>query len=367
MLLSIYIIILCLNFFLAIKEKSFNFIILITNIYIFLLLFGARDRLDLKSYLIVYDLFKGNISNPQILFYGLIRFFNYLNYSFFGFRGVFIVLCLLFIYIFAKKISLNIHLVYASYMSYLIFLDYIQLRNFIASSIFYIALIFLIRQEKKWRIWYAFFITIAALIHSSFWIYFILLFIPTKEGNYTKIVKTITIFALLFSIMAVFFRNYLSFISEAVSIVDSSKGSSYAARATNFGGLYFISLHIFITFSIGQLLKNFDNFQYFQILSNYNVNISKIKQSLKMIFLVDLFAFTLCPFVVFSITFYRLLRNLYLMNIIGFSLYGLKNRPIWVFILFTSYIALWAFVEFNGINLERLILPLFETNVLFLD
>lgn len=365
MLVAFFTLVLGMNLFLAVREKVFNFLIVLTNFLLFFAISGSRDDLDLKSYLIIYDLFDKIDVGYQFLFYGVTKFFHILGFSFFEYRGIIVSVCLLCMYIFFRKLSLNIHLMYSFYMLYLCFLDYIQFRNYFGASLFYIALIFLVLQKRHWKIWFSVFIVLAAMIHSSFWVYLIFLMIPSEKWGNARMVKTIALMAFVFSIVAVFFRNTLSFTADVISIVDSEKTMRYAELTTNFGGLYYIFLHLFSTFSMGMLARQYNNPLENEYALSVDGNLINVRRIVCTIFYIDLLSFAFCPLVVFSITFYRLLRNLYLLNVIGFSIYGLKNRPIWVFSLLLIYLFLWIFVEFSGGNFNRLVMPLFETNVYF--
>lgn len=365
MLIALFIIILGVNLFLAFWEKTFKCVILLTNFLIFVLLTGSRDEIDLKSYLIIYDMPDIVENGFQILFYGLMKNFHHLGFSFFEFRGLIFGISLFCIYVFFRKISLNMHLMYSFYMLYLLFLDYIQFRNCFGASLFYVALLFLVLQKKNWKIWFSVFVVLASLVHSSFWAYLIFLLIPSERWENAKMIKTIALLAFSFSIFVVFFRNALSFTTDVISIVDGEKSLRYAERSTNFGGLYFIFLHLFSSFIIGLMSWKYDDFHGGHYALKVDGELINVKRSLRMIFYVDLLAFALCPFIVYSITFYRLLRNLYLLNIAGFSIYGLKNRSVCMTFLLVFYSILWIFIEFGGDNFRRLVLPLFETNVYF--
>jgi hypothetical protein len=363
MLIVLFTIILGINLFLSIREKTFNLVILLTNFLLFLLISGSRDDLDLKSYLIIFDMSDNVDGGYQFLFYSLTKLFHYLNFSFYEFRGIIVAICLFCMYTFFKKISLNIHLMYSFYMLYLLFLDYIQFRNFFGAGLFYIALVILVLQKKHWRLWFSICVICSALIHSSFWAYLIFLLIPSKKWENAKMIKTVALTAFIFSIVSVFFRNSLFFASDIISIIDAEKSIRYAELSTNFGGLYFIFLHLFSTCTIGLFAWQYDKNAETKYVFSVGGELINIKKNIRIIFYVDLLSFALCPLVVFSITFYRLLRNLYLLNIVGFSIYGLKNKPIWGFFLLICYLFLWAYVELSGVNFNRLVMPLFETNI----
>lgn len=362
MLIFIFVAFLSLNFLLAFREKTVDFVSVATMLFLWFVITGSRSSFDLFYYIQGYDNIMKLDVDIQITFYYLRKIFHCLNFSFFEFRSFVVAVSLFFMYFFFRKTSLNIHLTCASYMLYLIFLDYIQFRNFFAASIFYVALTILLYQGKNWKIWYTLFIILASTIHSSFWIYLIFLLTPSIEWNNAKIVKTIAVTTLFFSIVSVFSRNFLSGTADLVSIIDGEKSVRYANSSTNYGGLYYIFLHMFSTISIGLLLqqskKNGTNF----FINGYN-NLIDSRKYLQLIFYVNLLAFTFCPLIVFSITFYRLLRNLYLLNIIGFSLFCIKNKPLWFYFLLILYIFLWVGVELTGARFNHLVMPLFESNV----
>lgn len=362
MLIVLFLTILGINLFLSVREKKVDFVIVVTNVLIFFLISQSRDNVDLLSYLISFDNPYIVEGNPQILFYGMMRLFKQLGYTFFEFREVIVAICLLLMYVFFRKLSLNIHLMYSSYMSFLIFFDYIQFRNFFAATIFYIVLCFVVEGRGKWKIWFAIFVILITLIHSSFWAYLIFLLIPSTEWQKSKMIKVIALSTLIYSIIAVFFRNLIFFTTDIISSVDYDKSQQYAKVSTNLGGLYYIFLHAFLTCTIGYLVQQYKKIPLLVNTLNTNSCFIDKRKSLQMIFYIDLLAFALCPLVVFSITFHRLLRNLFLINIVAFSIVGFKNRPVWVFVLYLLYLLLWMFIGLSGENFQRLVIPLFETN-----
>lgn len=366
MLIVFFLLIVGVNAFLAARGKTFPFVIFLTNVFIWFLITCSRDEIDLPSYLIGYDKsFLLNNVGLQYGFYGLMDAFRGLGFSFFEFREILVGIGLLFIFLLTRKLAANPHLVYTSYSLYLIFLDYIQLRNFIACSVFYLALVVLLLQRQHWRILFVIFILVASSFHSSFIVYLMFLVIPSNEWNKSKIVKSIAIFAVIFSVFAVFSRNSISFVSDVISFVDVERSARYADKATNFGGLYFIVLQVATSVLMFIFVKGYEYDANGRFIMNEKGELIDVQKTLRLIFYIDLLAIALCPMVVFSITFYRLLRNLYLINVIGFSLYSKKNKPVWMFVFLLLYIAMWSGIEFCGGNFQRLVLPLFSTNVYF--
>lgn len=365
MLVAFFLIIVGVNFVLAAREKVFPFILFLTNIFIWLLITGARDEIDLPSYLVTYDRpFSFEIAGFQVAFYSLIDFFRNLSFSFYEFREIFVCCGLVFLYRFISKLTINPHMVYFSYLLYLIFLDYIQFRNFLACSIFYLALVVLILHDNHWKKKYALFVVIASLFHSSFLVYLLLLLIPSDKWNESKVMRCVASFSVVFSIFALFSRNSISFITDLVYLVDVERSARYADKATNFGGLYFITLQVLSCALMYFFVRNCDNGLINRCIVVGN-RLIDVKKSLRIIFYVDLLSLAFCPLVIFSITYYRLLRNLYLLNVIGFSLYGKKNRSALTYIFLLAYIYMWIHIDFRGVNFQRLVFPLFFSNLYF--
>lgn len=366
MLIVFFLLIVGVNAFLAARGKTFPFVIFLTNVFIWFLITCSRDEIDLPSCLIGYDKsFLLNNVGLQYGFYGLMDAFRSLGFSFFEFREILVGIGLLFIFLLTRKLAANPHLVYTSYLLYLIFLDYIQLRNFIACCVFCLALVILLQQRQHWRILFVLFILLASSFHSSFIVYLMFLVIPSNEWNKSKIVKSIAIFAVIFSVFAVFSRNSISFVSDVISFVDVERSARYADKATNFGGLYFIVLQVATSVLMLVFVKGYEYNVNGRFIVNENGELIDVQKTLRLIFYIDLLAIALCPMVIFSITFYRLLRNLYLINVIGFSLYNKKNQSVWMFVFLLFYIVMWSGIEFSGGNFERLVLPLFYTNIYF--
>lgn len=135
---------------------------------------------------------------------------------------------------------------YVAYMLYLVFLDYIQFRNFFAGSVF------------MWRYWFLFYrakmenkifllVTCAATIHSSFWIYLFFLLLPKNLKESENVLKISGSLLLLFSVL-----------TDFLFLIDNEKIVSYAKSTTNYGGIYFICIQLFSVFCMGLMSRQFE-------------------------------------------------------------------------------------------------------------
>lgn len=364
MLLITYFVLLGLNLFFAIREKRSAFVVVVTLFFAWFLITGSRSIYDLDFYIKSYEnINRTSVDGLQVTFFLLKKLFYSFKFTFFEFRGYVVLFALILMHFFFKKTTSNVHILYVAYMVYLIFLDYIQLKNFLACSVLCVAFIVFLQHKNYWRFFYFCLIFFAGTIHSSFFIYLLFLLIPANLSFNARVIKIFAIGALVFTFFSVFYRENLHFITDILFLIDDEKSVKYAETTTTYGALYFVGLQIYATVVMLFMSSQYKQLQYPQYTLSCKNEILDVRKSLKLICLVNLVSFAFCPFIVFNINFYRLLRNLYLLNIVGFSLFGIKNRPFWVLILLLGYVFLWVYIDLLGHDFQNLVTPLFKTNV----
>lgn len=358
----IYFVLIAVNFVVGIQGKKSHFLLVLTSLFITLVFVGSRDVADLENYTLnfhygVDDVMKGG----QILFYTFNNFCRSIGISFDLYRLFLTIIGLSCYYYFVAKFSSTPNLVYSAYLSYLMIMDDVQIRNFVGCAFFTIALSFAIDQSRKWKIKYAFFVIVASLIHSSFWIYLIVLLIPSNL-NKVNFVKNIGRIFLLFAIIAFFSRVFLSEAVLYLSFVDEEKVLGYSEHATRYGGLVYAFLHLSAILFIVYIRDG----GLFKKRQNYSI-MSRAEKTMHAIVLIDILCIVCIPMVIFSITFYRLIRNLYLINIVGFSVGYIATGKKWqslAMILF--YTGLFYYFDLTSQERYELILfPLFNNNIFF--
>lgn len=301
-------------------------------------------------------------NNGQFIYYYIVQIFRFFNFSFDGYRFCISLLCLTFYYNFILKFSPIPNLVYASYLSYLIFLDDVQIRNFIACSVFLLAITVIIQHKKNWRIKYFIICSIAACIHNSFWIYLIYLFIPSNLDN-TTFVKKIGYIGLGITAIAVFIRPFISNVVLALAIIIGDKASSYSESEIGLGGLIYVAIQLVAI--IGTYLI-YSNIRKHSNLNNFNNNIRTINK-LKIVLMINILSTVCLPPIILAITFNRLIRNIFIVNSVAFT-YGIKNKNTRYLssFIFVLYIFMFIYFELNSPMIQEIVIePFFNNNIYF--
>ena len=248
MMILIYIFVVLLNIFFSFRKKNSKIVIALTVSYILLCVAGSVDNSDYYNY---HEWYLGNWHPPTVesgyLF--LSDFFAGIGLSYWGFlllTQAFILGVVLFItYVYSKEY----HIVLALYMSYQIFIDYVQRRNAIAVAFFVLAVYFLANNKK---IIYAMLIICSFLIHKSMIIFLPFVFL-NPNTKYSKRMVQLFTGALVISCIFLFANgNELPFLKTISRITSNSsilegKFERYLTSKTRFGFLlpfftYFINL-----------------------------------------------------------------------------------------------------------------------------
>lgn len=362
MLLSILIFLILGNILASCSKRGSLFLILITSLFIALVFTGSRGLADWPAYyydyLRVEDRYK---DNGQFLYHYIVEFFRVLGFSFDLYRFSISIICLTIFYKFITRYSPKPNLVYAGYLCYLIFMDDVQLRNFIACSILYIGLFYIIKHNHYWRIKFFLFLIIASLIHNGFWIYLLLLFIPNDLKKDSQI-KRLGIVALIMTVTTVFIRAYISNIILLFSAF-ASKAETYAETEIGNGGLIYVFLQLFIVIVL------------YHLQSNYNKNVKTVSDKrenlsykfLRIVYFMNILLIFSLPTIVLSLTFNRLTRNFIILNTIALT-YGIqekKTRFISI-VAFIIYIVVYAYFDFSlPVGQHQIIEPFFNENMYF--
>lgn len=333
------------------------------------LIYHGDDRgliYDLKNYLYLYDsletlddIIRTNSTEPIFIIIQLIGKFFGLN--FYQFRFIVILICYWIIFSTAKKLSGNLNLMIALYLMYPIFLDISQFRNFIGIAVFIYASRYLVcYDDAKSKFKFIILMFIAALIHNSIIFYVLFVFIrPIKKA---RTVKTLAIFGLLISVIAVANNNKLPFINDILLLfADNRKVVKYFSTTTRFGFLIPWFLHImdFCLIYWGRRLY-------------YNRNDNEMTVQRRVInfcYYINVFLFLYFPVFICNIQFYRILKNVFILNFIFFSivLRSIKNKKneYYLYLLFIIVsVLIWTAYDISG-RLDMLFISPFEVNYFF--
>ena len=327
----------------------------------FLLLTDNRTGVDIINY---HNWFMRDesIAGREVLYTLLRNYAHVCGMNFYMFRAlVSFVSCLIPVFLLRKE-KQNIAFFLAIYLPSLLFFDSMQFRNQIAICIIIGGSFLLVKKDNiKNKIIFVLIVALAMQFHTFAIAYLVFIFVCSK---YKKI------WGYFFLIMGALLLVITLVNNRSVPLVDVLYSwilSSVDTRAYkySFGHnifLYPTAVHIFTTilseYSLLWWNKNLNNqmlfqYRYVQFINSVN----------KMFFIF-------IPFILMNTTFYRLLRNMFVFNIIavGFSYRICSNQGVRL-LLFTCLLfisILWiAFAVFFYSTSEIIIDPVLKDGVLF--
>lgn len=362
MLFNALVVFVILNILISLFKRKSIILLYASIIFIVIVFVGSRGVADLHNY--TYDFAHGYErfwKGGQFLFHFITESCHKIGMSFDLYRCLLSILGLsLYLYL-IKSYSPLPNMVIAAYMSYLMIMDDVQIRNFLGCAVFGLAIYSLFEQKNNWRNKYVFWIVIASTIHSSFWVYLIFLLIP-KNINDDGLIKKIGIGALIFSVVVLFTREYLNNIVMFFSFIDEEKTEHYLLETTRFGGALFAIIQVFVIMCILYLKRNI-----FSKCSTAALVNDKTYVILQISLLINILSLVLVPAAIFSITFYRLLRNLFFVNAIVFTIgyYRMKFRLL-AFLMLFIYTGLFYYYDLTGETyILEILVPFFNNNIYF--
>ena len=291
------------------------------------------------------------------------KFFSMNGYSFYTYRFIISLISLITLLVFIYKLDANYNVVISMYLVTQFFLDGIQLRNFFALPFFLVAIYFLLMQKRRWRLWYILFVVFSGLIHISYFTYLVFLLLPSLKKNHFKVLKIHVLIGIIFCIVLLFERKNIFILLNLLYRFDPSRAASYSINATNYGPLIIIALHfmnIFVSYILYREMNKIDAINNETRLSGrYKKNMYIIKG----IFVLNILGLYLVPFSFIQLTFYRLVRNLLIINFSGFGILSNYYRKNWKLIcLSVFYIGVWILAEFFILNEFNVLVEPFFTN-----
>ena len=333
------------------------FIYSISNIY---LIKKRENKLpnDIFSFLTLWIIFFGKTNDPDYLNY-LARFNNLeKNYNEFlliksmeklkilcnnfnFYLCIMCFFCLILIFYTIYSLSKVRSLVYFLYIIYPYFLDVIQLKNFIAESIFIFSLGILIRKRS---ILLSFLIYIFSLgFHISNIFYFPYFFIKKlREKNmYILVVNTIIIFFVIYAYILL--CNNITTIKKILFFIDVSRQNYYLSNLSKLGWIIPIFIQITNIIIIKYCLKK-DR----EKMGSYDKFLT--------------FSFIFLGLYFFNETFMRLFRNVSIINYIVYSNYYFslkKSKNIFLFFI----ISYTSIISFYYIDFKNIVLLIIQSNM----
>lgn len=314
--------------------------IIITVICIVLIVSSNRTGNDIINYVINYNSVQTFQREPL---YVLLKIAGKtLGLNFYQFRAVVSAIGYLLILSTISKYTRNVEFVLFFYCIHLLFMDSMQVRNFLAGSIFVFSIRFLSDlKQKKNLIFYILCVTLEVGIHSAFVFYFILILLLIK-GRKTFVYTLFAIGAGLVIVTRVN-GNKIPFIDVILSFLmeDNARANNYFSLTTNLG--FVAPMFLYLVGIVGLFLVR----KQVKALATWN----DWEAFFNLIVMINLCFIVVVPMTMMSLTFYRLLRNLLYVNFIVYSK-GYFEQPKlkkrWILIAFCLMLCIgWAVFDFS--------------------
>lgn len=274
--------------------------------------------------------------------------------DFYTWRLCVVIVCFLLIKSTLDEFDVNPHIVITFYMSYSFFMDTIQMRNFMAVAIICYSFKYYCRGGIKNSILFTLLIITASLFHKVAIFYLLLLLYKNKEMK--KINKLVFVVMLLAFVFFAINNSMLSLLANFMSRFMDERGGYIIAR-TRFSFIPIVILQLsyyFVSKKIYKMNINMD--------SEHNNNFSRCVYEINN---VVIWGF---PLLLFSFLFYRIIRNILILNYINLAIFieakekksSIRLKYLLVGLVLT---VLWFILDFGMINnFENTIEPIFKDN-----
>ena len=350
-ILYILILLSCAFLFKCKKSNDKIFFKILLFVCLFLFIFKTATKIpDSENYLFDYNDTYINKTNP--LFALMNQFFYKLGFPYALYKGIFYVFGYSVILISLRKLDMNVYLAFFLYLISIFFVDVIQFRNFCGTVFLIGGVALLLKGSIKNKLLYLVFLAIATAFHNSFLVYLIFLCPLPKKKKYKKFFIG-TYFFLVSLIFAFFFFNkglvlelFLKF-----SFIDSQKFDTYSSTITKSGSLIVFGSQLFTIVMLYACGKKI------------NPQNAKQKDLLCLILYLNVFALCFSILAIIDLNFYRLIRNLVLINLGSLTIFLKYTKKSINFPRFAAfcYPILWIAINFVLLHsFNSILLPFFK-------
>lgn len=363
MIVTTYLFIIIINLIMAHEKRNSKLVMFVSYVIIMILMCGYRRPFygDLDNY---YYMYIGQQDLPIGMDF-IFKIFNKIGLEFYTVHyillGIFTLVCMYVIGFFCE----NWHYAVALLSGYYIIISADQIKNHTAFIFLCLAIISLYKNKRGRAI---LFILISSLIHYSFIVYLLFIFISPKKSK--KFIKFCMLFSIFYVIVASLQLDSIiinRFVPAIVSIFGTKIGTFiemkiqlYLTTRTGWGfllcvGLQFINFYL-LKYSRKLLLKrnalNKINF------INFVIRLNEI-------------GFMVFPLFVYNMQWYRIIRELLLINYCayGCTYYVLKknSRSRLLYLIFTlGSVYIWLVGDLCFKTTPDLVIIPFFTNNIFL-
>lgn len=318
--------------FLIFVNVIFSYIKYNGKIFAFLLMFfawmlywGNLKNPDYAGYTYLYDQMKYGAPiidsrSSEVGYRAVMKLGVLLKLEFSYFIAIITGISYVLIHSTIKEITNEYNYIYVLYFMFPLMLDIVQIRNFLAMSIFTYSIRFILKGKQQSDIKYILYILLASLFHYSAILYLPFILIGKKENK--KIAYGVAIFSVFTSVLIIANDRQIPFMKDVVSIFyDGTYILNWFDSKTNWGFLLFWFIQV-----LSFLLIKYSKTLYYM---NNNKLIDSVKYDfIRKVYLINLMAFMFLPFYLLESTFTRLMRNILLLNYTSFAITAksMKNK-----------------------------------------
>lgn len=354
------------------KSKLLTYTMMLAAV---ILIGGSSLNADYYSYENNYFAIGNGLNswNFEIGFQWLNRLIFNLGFSYQQFRLIIALMGMLLIYKTIKKFTNNTAYVMALYLIYPLILDTIQIRNFLAMSIVIYGMRYIICLNKQY-LKYILTILLATSIHSTMAFYLAVLLVSLKNNR--RMTFLVTSVSILSAILMPYLIKGMSFFvaSEKINAYFFTETSMFTQAGVFLYFLYSIFIVKFMEWKLSKREKGslINENKFSEGIVNRKLSKDSFKTyeiDKKAITSINIIALLSLPLVVNNLNFFRLYRNLFIINYIYYGFYLEKYKKSYngylvqlliIMLIVGSFILLIYLVPQTDI-----IAPVFEYNIFF--
>ena len=291
MIIVIYFTLIILNSFLAMLRKNSKSALLLTICGQSLLMCGNNMNADYLGYLYFYT--NQNYAGSMEIGYKWLSKLAYgLGLDYQTFNMIILLVGIIFLYVLAYSLSENVHLVSVLYLSTMVFLDVVQVRQFIVYIIMAYALVV---YSRKKRILYCLLIILGSLFQVTILVYLPLLFLNIDRVWSKKFIKIFLVIISLVCVVVFISSSQLNFIGDIMSRFVGSDKMIYFQTRTRYGFLKYFAFQ-FLCIYIAWIIQKY--------YSNKEVESNK-KNLVNTMYICILYSSIAMPLIMLNNNFYR--------------------------------------------------------------
>lgn len=356
-----YILLCVANLIIGFIGKKSRIVSFLSYFIIILLMSLNTKGPDIGNYLYDYNVTQSGNGIIAENGYNYFRYFcaNIINLDFFAFHLLISIVCFTLIISTVSYLKANENCVIGLYLSYLFFVDTIQIRNFVVEAIFIFAVRYLFVDKRFNTIKYLICMLVAFLFHKIALIYLILVVCKFKF----KLKNPLMCLYLIISILAFcFFLVSRESLKSLITFGTNLFGlkSSYNFTETRLSFIPLVALYFAEMFALmlckrnrGIRLNGFEN-KYFTCVIEMHILLA-ISLSLLLV----------------NINFYRIVRNISILKYISYAIYINKlpklsiSKSVMVFFIVITTV-IWFVSDYVLINdFDIIAEPIFTGNLIF--